>query len=132
MRFAALLSLAAIAAGALTPSPVPQFETLFVGQFIIGPDSSTIDTPFGTRIYATVLGSVLNALHEWRCPLTEQCYRGNFTDPSGILVATMLPGTTDTGFVNVNPGGLFFPDAVIVWRWEVDQTLAYIRTRGVG
>lgn len=41
---------------ALTPSPVPTFETLFVGSFTVG-DIQTIDQgTFGTRIHAAVTG----------------------------------------------------------------------------
>ncbi|KAI0745516.1 hypothetical protein C8Q76DRAFT_789896 [Earliella scabrosa] len=115
MHFSSLLSsllpIAAIAGTvrAVTPSPVPGFETLFVGTYGIG-DIDMIQGPFGTRVHVVVTG-------------------GNFTDVNGNLVATMLP-TADTGLIGST--GSFFPDMVMPLRWAADGKLAHLYVTGVG
>ncbi|TFK93155.1 hypothetical protein K466DRAFT_581242 [Polyporus arcularius HHB13444] len=100
-----------VAAQALIPATPPQFETLFVGALELGDVGTISNSTFGTRVYAPISG-------------------GNFTDPSGKLVATVLPGSADTGIANA--AGFFFPQVVLNLRWEVDQKLAYLRAEGVG
>ena len=63
MRISSLLPSLAVAfattcraADVLTPSAPPQFETLFVGKFIVSPNATTFNTPYGSRLYAPVLG----------------------------------------------------------------------------
>ena len=63
-------------------------------------------------------------------PDFELC-RGNLTDmSSGNLVATLLPGSADTGIISNS--GIFFPEATLTVRWEVDQQLAHLRATGTG
>lgn len=49
---------------------------------------------------------------------------------SGNLVATLLPGSADTGIISNS--GIFFPEATLTVRWEVDQQLAHLRATGTG
>ncbi|RDX45473.1 hypothetical protein OH76DRAFT_1486300 [Lentinus brumalis] len=108
-------SLAAFFAGAVqavTPAVTPQFEALFVGVLEIGDVGTINNTTFGSRLYAPITG-------------------GNLTDlVSGQLAGTVLAGSSDTGIISQS--GIFFPDAVLSVRWEVDQQLAYLRAAGVG
>ncbi|KAI0710452.1 hypothetical protein C8T65DRAFT_648412 [Cerioporus squamosus] len=112
-----LSSLAAVSAVGVqavtgTPAALPLFEPLFFGIF--GPivDAGRINnSAFGTRVYA---------------PLIE----GNFTDPLGNLVATVLPGSADNGIIS--DSGTYFSQVTLNLRWEVDQRLAYLRGEGVG
>lgn len=60
------------------------------------------------------------------------CIAGSFnlTDPCGDMVATLASPTADTGIISSS--GLFFPEAVIALRWEVDHKLALLTVNGVG
>lgn len=53
------------------------------------------------------------------------------SDPSGNLVATVVPNTSsDHGLIDAD--GTFFPDAKITLQWTVDQKFAYLHGQGVG
>lgn len=56
--------------------------------------------------------------------------RANFTDIDGNLVATLANPAVDTGLITSS--GIFYPEAILVLRWAVDQQLAYVRSTGVG
>ncbi|RPD62158.1 hypothetical protein L226DRAFT_613467 [Lentinus tigrinus ALCF2SS1-7] len=103
--------LAVPAAAQITAATPPQFETLLVGRLEIGDFGTISNSTFGTRVYAPLSG-------------------GNITDPSGKLVATLLPGSADTGIIASS--GAFYPQAILNLRWEADQKLAYLRAEGVG
>ncbi|TFK93154.1 hypothetical protein K466DRAFT_581241 [Polyporus arcularius HHB13444] len=113
--FTVIASLAVFFAGAvqaITPAATPQFEALFVGVLEVGDAATINNTTFGSRLYGPITG-------------------GNLTDlASGQLAGTVLAGSSDTGIISQS--GIFFPDAVLSVRWEVDQKLAYLRATGVG
>ena len=58
-------------------------------------------------------------------------FSGNFYDPSGKLVATVVPGTgVDNGMVTAS--GYLFIDARMTIQWKDDSTLAFLYFSGVG
>ncbi|KAI0754256.1 hypothetical protein C8Q80DRAFT_1137914 [Daedaleopsis nitida] len=95
---------------ALTPSPVPTFETLFVGSFIVEDVKTINQGTFGTRVHGAITG-------------------GNLTDTSGKVVAQILP-TADTGILSNS--GIFFPEVVLPLVWTADNKYAHLNIQGVG
>ncbi|RDX44863.1 hypothetical protein OH76DRAFT_1036003 [Lentinus brumalis] len=83
---------------AITPNAVPEFETLFCGEFELAAIDS-LDATFGTRVNIALKG-------------------GNLTNTSGNHAAMLLP-TSDTGVISNS--GIFFPEATMFWRWAADN-----------